>query len=332
MTAAWTQERLFELVRGFQPACVVAAAADLNLFSRLTSQPTEVSCLAGTLDVDARALRILLDALAALELVVKQDAGYSVTEPVKRLLAPETDASVLFGVQHLANCLRSWSHLSHTIKAGHTWERAPSIRGTQGDTESFIGAMQIFTKEEIPLTMTRLKALQFSHLLDIGGASGNWTVSFLNAYPQAKATLFDLPQVIPLAQDHLAHCRMTSRVELVPGDYNTDALPAGPDLAWLSAITHQNSRDQNRALFSKIHTALSPGGSLLIRDIVMGPSRTTPVTGALFAVNMLACTLGGNTYTLEEYEEDLRRAGFSMVELIHQDEGMNSLIQATRPS
>jgi SAM-dependent methyltransferase len=332
MTATWTQDKLLELVRGFQPACVVAAAADLNLFSCLTSQPTEVSCLAQTLKADTRALRILLDALAALTLVVKEDTGYSVTEPVKRFMSPATDASILASVQHLANCLRSWSQLANTIKTGHPCDRGPSVRGAQGDTESFIQAMQIFTREQIPQTLKRLQGFRFTHLLDIGGASGNWTAGFLAERPDAKATLFDLPQVIPLAQAHLAQCDMTDRVRLVSGDYNTDALPAQADFAWLSAIAHQNSRAQNRHLFARILTALEPGGTLIIRDIVMAEDRAHPIPDALFAVNMLACTTCGNTYTWQEYQEDLEHAGFSDVALIVEGQGMNSLIRAKRPA
>jgi len=326
----WQEDTILELVRQFQPACLLAAAVDLDLFSHLGSEPIEITLLATALNADLRGLRILLDALVALEIVTKQDNHYGITGSIQSILSKDSDTSVLAGVQHLANCLRSWSQLSHTVKTGQVFERAPSVRGAQGDTESFIGAMQIFTRHEIGPTLERLKDLRFAHLLDIGGASGNWTVGFLSDNPLARATLFDLPQVIPLAQNHLAQCQMTDRVQLVPGDYNTDALPAGSDLAWLSAITHQNSRAQNRALFAKIHTALLPGGSLLIRDIVIDCSRTKPMAGALFAVNMLACTPGGNTYTLKEYEEDLRQAGFSLVELVHQDEGMNSIVRARK--
>jgi hypothetical protein len=68
----------------------------------------------------------------------------------------------------------------------------------------------------------------------------------------------------------------------------------------------------------------------VIRDIVMEETRTVPVAGALFAVNMLVATAGGNSYTLAEYREDLQRAGFREIALKHADEGMNALIQARR--
>ena len=38
---------------------------------------------------------------------------------------------------------------------------------------------------------------------DDGGASGTWTIAFLKAAPLARATLFDRPDVIPLARRRL---------------------------------------------------------------------------------------------------------------------------------
>jgi len=175
-----------------------------------------------------------------------------------------------------------------------------------------------------------LQPLKFSHLLDVGGASGTWTIAFLRAVPETAATLFDLPPVIPLAQKRLSEAGFQDRVTLVGGDFYADDLPAGADLAWLGAICHQNSREQNRALFARVHKALQDNGTLVIRDVVMDPSHTTPAGGALFAVNMLTATEGGGTYSFEEYRLDLCKAGFDQVTLVHQDEFMNSLIKAVK--
>ena len=190
--------------------------------------------------------------------------------------------------------------------------------------------MNNFTEAVAPLVVGRLMPLRFQRVLDIGGASGTWTIAFLLAVPNATGVLFDLPEVVPLARERLTRAGMIDRVTLVAGDYNVDPMPGGADFAWLSAIAHQNSRAQNRALYARIHAALAPLGTLVIRDIVMDASRTEPLAGALFAVNMLVGTEGGGTFTFDEFREDLESAGFSDVELIHRDEGMNSLIRARK--
>jgi hypothetical protein len=125
---------------------------------------------------------------------------------------------------------------------------------------------------------------------------------------------------------------MADRVRLVAGNYETDELPGGCDLVWVSAIVHQNSRAQNRTMFARAYHALERGGRILIRDILVDPSRTVPVTGALFAVNMLVGTRGGGTYTFEEVREDLEAAGFTGARLARRGEAMDSVIEATRPA
>ena len=165
-------------------------------------------------------------------------------------------------------------------------------------------------------------------MLDIGGGPGTWTIAFLRAAPEAGATLFDLPAAVSIAKKNFAEAGLADRVTLVEGNFYTDALPEGADLAWLGAICHQNSRQQNRDLFANVHDALVDNGTLVIRDVIMEPCHTSPVGGALFAVNMLVGIEAGGTYTFDEYREDLCAAGFARVELIHRDELMNSLIHA----
>jgi SAM-dependent methyltransferase len=140
--------------------------------------------------------------------------------------------------------------------------------------------------------------------------------------------LFDLPAVIPLARQRLTAGGVAERVQLAAGDFYHDPLPRGADLVWLSAIIHQNSPDENRALYRRAAEALEPGGRVLIRDIVMDESHTSPLAGALFAVNMLVATPGGGTYALAEIREDLQSAGFADVQLVRRDEGMHAIVAA----
>jgi len=321
---------LLETVRGFQAACVITAAADLDLFTSLGKTPATAERLAQRIKADPRATGVLLDALAALELLVKKGDVYEVPPDIAELLTGDSPTNVLAGVRHQGNCLRRWEQLARVVQTGRPAQRAPSIRGDAGDCESFIGAMNSFSGPMVLRVMERLSPRRFQRLLDIGGASGTWTIAFLRAVPEATAVLFDLPQVIPLARGRLARAGLADRVSFVAGNFDTDELPGGADFAWLSAIAHQNSREQNRVLYRKICSALVAGGTLAIRDVVMDASKTQPLAGALFAVNMLVATEGGGTFTFEEFREDLNVAGFTDIELVYQGEAMDSLIRATK--
>ncbi len=330
MTRKWTADGLVEQLRGYGPACVITAAADLDLFTALGHASMTSAQLAGTIKADPRATEVLLDALVALDLLTKSGNTYEVPTDVAELLTEGSPINILPAVRHHGNCLRRWAQLARVVQTGQPAPREPSIRGLTGDCESFIGAMNNFTQSLAPRIVERLTPLRFQRLLDIGGASGTWTMAFLRAVPDATGVLFDLPEVVPLARERLTRAGLVDRVTLVAGDYNTDDLPGGADFAWLSAIVHQNSRAQNRALYAKIHAALVPGGTLVIRDIVMEASKTQPVTGALFAVNMLVGTEAGGTFTLDEFKADLASAGFTDIELLYQDAAMDSLVRTRK--
>jgi len=331
MPGSWTADKVLELGRSYQQSCVLAAAVDWDVFTHLAAEPRSAEALAAQLDADARAVTVLLDALTAMGLLHKQtDDRYRVPSDVTDLLTEAGSRSVLPMLRHQANCLRRWAQLSRVVQTGRPAECEPSIRGEAADQAAFIGAMHTVSGPVADAVIAEIELPAFRHVLDIGGASGTWTIALLRAVPGARATLFDLPEVIPMARDRLAAEGLAGRVTLVPGDFYTDELPAGADLAWLSAIAHQNSREQNRALFEKIRRALAPGGVLLIRDIVMDDTHTQPPGGAMFAVNMLVATEGGGTYSLAEYAEDLIAAGFRQPVLLRHDTWMNFIIRADK--
>jgi SAM-dependent methyltransferase len=331
MSRNWTADDVLQLARGYQAACVLAAAADLDLFTCLGEKPLGVREVAGALSCESRAVTIVLDALVALELLEKGDGRYSVPPGLLPLLAQRGPGSILAMARHQANCLRRWAQLTQVARTGRPPERQAGPDGWEADTRSFIGAMHDISAPVAREVIRGLEPLAFHLLLDVGGASGTWTAAFLAACPGSSAILFDLPEVIPLAKSRVAEVGMGDRVRLAAGDFLKDPLPAGADLAWVSAIIHQNSREQNRALFASVLRSLVPGGRIAIRDTLMDPSRTSPVAGALFAVNMLVGTEGGGTYTFDEVREDLEAAGFREVALLRRDPAMNSLVAGKKP-
>jgi hypothetical protein len=332
MPKRWTADSVLTFARTYQGACILVAAAEIDLFNALSDSPLSAAQISSKLGTDPRGTTILLDALAALEVISKRSTHYSAGPAIRRLLTEKGQGSVLAMVQHQANCLRRWGQLARVVKTGKPAERAPSIRGEAGDQASFITAMDNISGPLAPVVVSQIGLLEFEHLLDVGGASGTWTIAFLQAHPDATATIFDLPDVLPMAQDRITNAGLADRVQFAAGDFLADPLPKGVDLAWLSAIVHQNSREQNRRLFAAVGEALLPGGQVLIRDVVMDDSRTLPVAGAVFAINMLVATEGGGTFTFDELREDLEASGLVNVSLVRRDPEMSSVVRACKPS
>jgi len=322
---------VMEDLRRYMGSRVLLTAAELDLFSQLDQAPGGSGELADKLGLEVRALTRVLDCLVTLGYLHKQSGSYQPTE-AGRLLSSEHPRSVLPMALHLSHVWEGWSMLSETVRRGENPEMQPVTEKDEETCRAFIGAMDAIGTDLAEEIAASLPLPGWKRLLDIGGGSGTYTAAFLRANPELRGVLFDLPKVIPLAEDKLAQEGLRDRVELVSGDFYLDDLPGGCDAALLSAIIHQNSPQENFELFEKAFRALEPGGILIIRDHIMSEDRTRPPAGAMFAINMLVNTPGGDTHTFSDVQRELSRAGFENAELARSGEHMDCLVTARRPS
>jgi len=331
MTKDWAPDELLEISRAYQRTSLLMAAAELDVFAVLASEPMSSDQLATALEADRRATTLLADALAALGFLEKHDDIYSPAPGIVEALTADGEASILPYVLHDAACARSWVQLADSVEMGGPVNTGPGIRGAEAEHASYIEAMEVVNRQWAPEVITSLGPPAFEHLLDVGGGPATWSIAFARAVPNARITLYDQPEVLPISRAHVEAAGLTDRFTFVAGDfYSDEALPSGVDLAWVSAIVHLNSRRQNRDLFAKVHAALAPEGHVMVRDLVMDDARTAPPFGAIFAVHMLVMTEKGGTFSLTELREDLEAAGFVDVELARSAPDMSSVVRARK--
>ena len=82
-------------------------------------------------------------------------------------------------------------------------------------------------------------------------------------------------------------------------------------MATLGQILHSEGIERSRALLRRTHAALAPGGTIAIAEFLVDADRRGPMSGLVFAVNMLVNTEAGDTYTFEEIAGWLAEAGFT---------------------
>jgi SAM-dependent methyltransferase len=324
-----TATDVLRLARNFMESRILLTAAELDLFTILSGPALPAGEIADGIGADVRALTVLLDALAAMGLLVKEEGGYRTDPALSPALSAKGPDSVLPMVLHAAHLWERWSRLTAVVRG-----KAAPLEGFsrgKGEMGAFIDAMHVVADPLAPAIVAAVGPGPARMLLDVGGASGTYTIAFLKAVPGMKATLFDRPGVVDMARRRIVEAGLLDRVTLVAGDFSRDALPGGHDLAFVSAIIHQNSPEENRRLFENVYRSLAAGGRIVIRDHVMKDDRTRPRDGALFAVNMLVGTEGGGTYTFDEIRSWLEAAGFSDVRLLQEGKHMDGLVDAVRP-
>jgi predicted O-methyltransferase YrrM len=165
------------------------------------------------------------------------------------------------------------------------------------------------------------------HLVDVGGGAGGLTAAFLERYPELRATVLDLPHVLPGAEDLLSAAGVRERAQLTAGDF-FESVPAGGDVYLLSMILHDWTDAEAGRLLQSIRKAIPATGRLLIIDAVLPPG-DAPHFGKLLDLTMMVM-LTGRERTEAEFAELLAGAGFRLAE-VAQMAAPTSLIEA-RPA
>jgi precorrin-6B methylase 2 len=309
------------LSRGFMVARVLLTGAELDVWTEVRDSPT-LQSLADRLGADPRALEILLDSLVSIGWLTKSGDHYANTPESEVWLTMDSEESALPYLRHMASLWDLWSGLTTKVLAcASRWD------GTDRQ-QAFIEAMHVLAQHRAERTIAKLRPHESSSLLDVGGGSGTYSIAFLRSNPEARATIFDLPGVAEMAATRLEREGLSHRGRVVPGDFQSDPLPAGHDLILFSAVLHMNGPDENVRLLRKCRRALAPNGRLVVRDHLMSEDRTSPTAGALFAVNMLVATEHGRTYSLGELTSLLNEADFSDPTILDRPGTMDDLIEA----
>ena len=330
MSTPANAQEILALSRNFMECRVLLTGAELDIFTCL-AKPASSRDLAEKQGWHERPLTVVLDALTAIGLLIKKDGFYRTDDGLLPFLRSDSPQTVLPMIRHAATIWKNWSNLTQIVaETGGVETSAGSFENPE-DQKAFIGAMHVVGKAHAPKIVQAVNPGSARRLIDVGGGSGTYTIAFLEAVPEMSATLFDLPDVVAMGRERITEAGLKDRVTLTAGNFYTDCLPPDHDLALVSAIIHMNSPAQNVDLYKKIFDALVPGGRIVIRDHVMKPEKTAPKSGALFAVNMLAATPGGGTYTYEEIKAGLTAAGFENIKLIQEADRMMGLVEACRP-
>jgi (2Fe-2S) ferredoxin/predicted O-methyltransferase YrrM len=299
-------EDLNQMIRAFMPSRTLLTALELDVFTAVEND-SSVDSVAQEIHADARATEMLLNALASLELLEKRDGKFFNTTATARFFSQGSRDNARDGLMHMANTWHRWSTLTACVRAGTSGEtRSPSW------VKDFITAMDRGAKERVGAVI-HATGRKLGRMLDLGGGSGAYSIAFARAIPELKAEILDLGEVIPLTRVNIQKAGLSDRISARVGDVLRDPLGENYDLILASQVTHAFSVEENRELFRRAYHALAPEGQIVVQDFILEPDKTAPRVAALFALNMLAGTRAGCTYSEPEYTSWLQDAGFTEV-------------------
>jgi len=314
-------------IRGFQESRAVLTALELDLFTAV-GDGAGAADVAATLRTDPRATGMLLNALASLGLLIKQEGVFHNSPAAARYFTAGSRDNARPALLHTAHLWQRWSTLTDCVRAGG----AVAELGGRGEnwTEAFIAAMHRNASERAPLVVRAVGPENVRRMLDVGGGSGAYSIAFSRANSALRADILDLATVEPIAQRHIQEAGVADRVKVRAGDLRSDRLGEGYDLVLVSAICHMLNPGENLDLLRRCREALEPGGRVVIQDFILEADKTSPRFAAMFALNMLVGTRGGSSYSEPEYSAWLGEAGFREIRHTRLP-GITGLMIGSRP-
>jgi hypothetical protein len=312
---------LMTIARGFRPAKILMTAAELGLFDHL-EEPRRAAEVAGRLQADPRALGILLDGLAAIGVVLKEGDSFRNGEAASRYLVHGKEDYRGAIIRHMKHTWYGWTELTQTVLTGKAPDRKSEQWLDRHDyveedwMRDFIWGMHAIARDLAPQVTAKLDLSGVRHLLDLGGGPATYAMTFAQANPELKATVFDLPGPVEIAKENIARHGLANRVDTLAGNFLEDDIGSGYDFIWVSHILHSHDEEQCRLIIGLCAEALARGGRLAIQDFFLNDDGCTPPEAALFAVHMLAVTPGGRSYKHREVAEWMFVSGLSKPEHI----------------
>ncbi|HSE91400.1 MAG TPA: methyltransferase [Candidatus Binatia bacterium] len=309
---------LTRLASGHVEARIVQAAVQLGIFDCIGSQSMAAHSVASALGLHARATELLLNALAALELLQKRDNRYSLA-PVATKHLLRTSTQYLGGMICFDSSLWScWEKLPEAIRSGQPVRPPNMYQDDPAQTETFITAMDSLVKArgDAEVIANIIDWSGIAELLDVGSGPGTYPIELCRRFPRLRATIFDLPGTLRITERYVREVGMMERIRLIAGDYRNDPIPGVYDSVFLSNIIHGEGEPDNALLVHRLVANLRPGGRLVIKDHILDDSGRTPPVGAIFSLQMLLTTESGRCYSFNEIKSWMEQAGLSKVQEI----------------
>ncbi len=311
----------------------ILAACELGVFDRVTAGKSTVRDIAADAGANEGAMRRLLDTLVSLRYLTRKADHYRLTPRAATYLTKSSDL-YMDGVVALARGdAARWSNLAEAVKTG----RPAAPRSAEEMTRFFstlvraIFPLGFMGSRSAVAALDKKARARIGAILDVAAGAAAWSIPFAQAIPKARVTVADLPGVTNIAREHASRFGVANRFDYLEGDLREiDFGRARFDLVILGHIIHGEGREHGRQLVEKSFAALKDNGMLLIAEFIPNDDRTGPELPMLFGLNMLVARPDSDVFTMREYREWLKAAGFRGIRTVPTPNQPSPLILATK--
>ncbi len=309
-----------DLMASYWRGEALGAAIQLDLFTHIRAGNSTAQKIAAAAGAAENATRRLLDALTGIGYLKKTNQAYRLTPAAAEFLVRGKPLYMGAGASVAKMLAVAWTQLASVVRDVKPLRPEMSAEDVQAFLAQLVPA--IFPTSFTAATAA-VKSLppaarrKIKRILDVGAGSAAWSIPFAKAIKGARVTAADYPAVTKVTRQFTQSWGVADRYYYLEGDFHqTDFGASQFDLAILGHIIHGEGAGQAQHLLKRVSDALASGGLLLIAEFIPNDDRSGPALPLLFGLNMLINTEHGDVFTLREYREWLKAAGFKKVTTI----------------
>jgi predicted O-methyltransferase YrrM len=327
MTTA-SPARIMEVGMAFWPAKVLLSAIELRLFSELGSTSKTGAELQSALQLHPRANPDFFDTLVALRFLDRDGDGSAAryrNTPETAEFLDRRSPHFMGGFLEMANnrLYRFWGDLTEGLRTGgpqneikHTG--APvfaELYSNPERLEQFMDAMSGVSATNYAALAEKFDFARYRTVCDVGGSTGQLSMSVARKHPNVRCTSVDLPEVTAIAKRRIAAAGLADRVSAQALDFFAEPLPKA-DVVTMGLVLHDWNLEKKRYLVRAAYDALPPGGAFVVVEHFIDDARRENAFGLMMSLNMLIEFGDAFDFTVADFFEWCREAGFRRTEVV----------------
>ncbi len=317
---ALLHKRMLQLLSSLWVTRAVGTFARLGLADVMEGGAEDHAAIAAERGLVPDRVYRLLRALTTVGIVNEPARGRFTLTPLGRLLSSHspnnTRTTAIFLNDYFADM---WMHLDDALTGERTAFEALKGRpffawlGEHPDEARRFNRMMLEVHgPETPAIVAAYDFSPFDHVVDICGGNGSLLSAVLAAYPDRRATLFDMAEAIAAAKR--GEGGPLPGVTFVAGDVFTTVAPEGGDVYLIRHLMHDYDDVECVRILANVRRAMRPDARVLVLEAPL-PSDDSPGPGRWLDLQVMVLC-GGRERTVEEYAGLFAQAGLRLARTV----------------
>jgi len=326
------------LLCGFSITIATSVVAELGIPDLLAKGPKTASDLARLSGAEEDFLRRVLRFLASEGIFTQQDRDVFALTALSEWLRSDVAGSLRPRAVFAGSRMNwtAWGSLLASVRAGTSGMQAAfgetlfdHVKGHPEAAATFNSFMAGQTAASVAALLGAYSFEGVRQIVDVGGGHGALVAGVLQAYPEMRGVLFDMPEVTAATLSILERAGVAHRSRVVGGDF-FEALPTGGDLYALKFILHDWPDAECVKILKNCRDAMAAGRRVLVIEHVV-PEEGGPHFSKFMDLNMLVMSPGGRERTQREFTQLLDAAGLQLQKSVPTAIGLHVLECVSRP-